>query len=88
MKLVEDDPRLITKFYCDLNEASNVPSKVEINYLGDFNSKLGKLRSADIEFGFDNYMGSYGVGNRNENGEHLLNFMLENNLFAANTAPL
>ena len=86
MKLVEDDPRLITKFYGDLNEASNVSSNVEIHFLGDFNSKLGRLNSADIEFGFNNSMGSYGMGKRNENGEHLLNFMLEKNLFAANTA--
>ena len=86
MKLAEDNPRLITKFYGDLKEASSVCSNVEIIYLGDFNSKLGTLKSADIEFGFNNYMGSYGMGNRNENGNHLLNFMLENNLFAANTA--
>ena len=85
-KLVQDNPRLLSKFYGNLREAGNVPSNVEIFFLGDFNSKLGKMTSADIDFGFNNYMGSYGMGCRNENGEHLLNFMLENNLFAANTA--
>ena len=85
-KLAQDNPKLLYKFYDDLREAGNVPANVEIFYLGDFNSKLGKMNYTDIDYGFNNYMGNYGMGTRNGNGEHLLNFMLENSLFASNTA--
>lgn len=53
-------------------------SRDTIVILGDFNSKVGR--------GNDLCQGTWAKGTRNENGEHLVNFCLENNLFLANTA--
>ena len=46
---------------------------------GDFNSKLGR------EKGNEAFMGHYGKGTRNSNGEHLIQFLLQHQLYAANT---
>jgi len=46
---------------------------------GDFNSKLGR------EKGNESFMGHYGKGTRNSNGEHLIQFLLQHQLYAANT---
>ena len=47
---------------------------------GDFNAKLG-LKQDDSEL----FMGNYGKGTRNENGQILTEFLIANRLFAANT---
>ena len=69
--LVRKNPHVLENFYGQLLEAIDVPSKVELQILGDFNSKLGKLSSSDIELGFRKYMGRYGMGVRNDNGNRL-----------------
>lgn len=46
--------------------------------MGDFNAKIGKGRQQDI-------VGDFGIGTRNEGGERLLQFCLENRLIVTNT---
>ena len=46
--------------------------------MGDFNAKIGKGRQQDI-------VGDFGIGTRNERGERLLQFCLENKLIVTNT---
>ena len=53
--------------------------------LGDFNARLGRKTGLDVKCGYSDYMGSFGKGARNDNGEALLGFMTINGLFAANT---
>ena len=48
--------------------------------IGDFNSKLGKMRD-----GLETPLGPYGYKLRNDRGEKLTNFTLNNNLKIANT---
>ena len=67
----------IDKFYDDLREAI-AEDKQQFNMvIGDFNSKVGKGKEACF--------GNYGLGERNERGEHLVNFALEQNMKIANT---
>jgi len=46
--------------------------------MGDFNGKVGKNKEED-------FVGPYGVGTRNENGQHLVEFCRRHNLFVTNT---
>ncbi len=85
-KLAHDNPQLIENFYGQLKESISVPSNTEIFVLGDFNSKVGRLTSSDVSYGINCFMGSHGMGIRNENGENLLDFISENSLFATNTS--
>lgn len=80
------NPTATDQFYCELQEAINVPARYEIWMLGDFNAKLGKRSNQDFDSGLHNNIGRHGVGRRNENGERLLNFLVSNGLFAANTS--
>ena len=84
-KLAHDNPNLLVNFYGQLKDAISVASNVEIFVLGDFNSKLGKMTETDQSFGFNCFMGSHGMGIRNEMGENLLDFLSEYDLFATNT---
>ena len=85
-KLALDKPHLLENFYGQLKEAIKVPSNVQIFVLGDFNSKLGKMSESDINYGFNCFMGSHGMGTRNDMGDNLLNFLSEHSLFATNTS--
>jgi len=84
--LVRKDPSVLENFYGQLEEAIDVSSNVEIHILGDFNSKLGKLTPQDIDLGYNQIMGKWGMGVRNDNGNRLLNFLSSNSLFASNTS--
>ena len=54
--------------------------------MGDFNSKLGKVsQDENLETNISLHVGRYAVGTRNSNGWHMLSFLMEHNLFAANT---
>ena len=46
---------------------------------GDFNSKLGKEKGNEL------FMGHYGKGSRNKNGEQFAQFLLQHHLYCANT---
>ena len=80
------NPTATDQFYSELQEAINVPARYEIWILGDFNAKLGKRSNIDFDSGLHVNIGRHGVGRRNENGERLVNFLISNGLFAANTA--
>ena len=55
--------------------------------MGDFNSKLGQVTLEECQqTDIQDHVGRYAVGTRNSNGEHLLNFLIQHNLFAANTS--
>ena len=84
-KLVTDNQQLLVDFYGQVRDALNVPSNVEIFVLGDFNSKLGRMTLLDRDYGFNRFMGNYGMGIRNDMGENLLNLLSEYDLFATNT---
>ena len=84
-KLALENPQLLVNFYGQVRDALDVPSNVETFMLGDFNSKLGRMTNSDRDFGFSSFMGNFGMGTRNEMGEHLLNFLSEYDLFATNT---
>ena len=73
-------------FYKFLSKAVDIPSSWDLYILGDFNSRLGKLSHSDTVFGYNDFMGMYGSGKRNSNGEHLLNFLVDKKLFACNTS--
>ncbi|KAL5247145.1 hypothetical protein ACHWQZ_G019116 [Mnemiopsis leidyi] len=79
------DISLSTSFYEDLQKASNVPSRWEVYYLGDFNGKVGKLTYSDSVNGLHHHVGRYGMGTRNFNGECLLDFVCANDLLVTNT---
>ena len=68
------------RFYEEIN--NTVQNKVKhddcLIILGDFNAKVGNGRESDI-------VGQYGLGERNENGQHLIEFAEENNMFICNT---
>lgn len=69
-------------FYTALEETlSDVPSKDIAIILGDFNSKVGKTH-------LDHHIrqvGGFGLGERNDRGERLLDFCLQRNLSIMNT---
>ena len=79
------DLSLSSSFYEDLQKASNVPSRWEIFYLGDFNGKIGNITKSDRVNGLHNYVGRYSMGMRNHNGECLLDFVCLNDLLVTNT---
>ena len=85
-KLAKKNPNLLRDFYNHLNIAVSVPARWDVYTMGDFNSKLGKLSTDDVQNGLSSYMGKYGNGTRNENGESLLNFIISNDFFTCNTA--
>ena len=81
-----DNPQLVTDFYHDLSVAYDVPARYEVWFGGDFNAKIGKLTEEELASDVSNHVGRFGVGTRNSNGESLLNYVIENNLFVCNTA--
>ena len=83
----QSHPQLVCDFYESLGHAVNVPSRWEYYICGDFNAKLGKVSLEEsIQTNIHDHVGRYAVGCRNSNGEHLLNFLMEYDLFACNTA--
>ena len=80
------NPKTLSNPAATDQEAINVPARHEIWILGDFNAKLGKRSDHDFQNGLHKNIGRHGVGRRNENGERLLDFLVSNGLFAANTA--
>ena len=79
-------PQLRDDFYDELTSAVDVPKNYELFICGDFNSKIGKLTSDDLDNGVNRFVGKHSIGERNENGTHLLNFVIDNDLFISNTA--
>ena len=84
-KLAENNQQLLIDFYGQVRDALIVHANVETFVLGDFNSKLGKMTTSDMDFGFGRFMGKFGMLSRNEMGKNLLDLLSEFDLFATNT---
>ncbi|GFR91258.1 craniofacial development protein 2 [Elysia marginata] len=82
--LTKKDPKTREDFYNKLSETykSRKTKGDTVLILGDFNSKVGKIKD-EIE---KECIGSFSKGQRNDNGQELLNFCLEHDLFIANSA--
>lgn len=70
----------ILKFYIDIEEAYSLTDDKVIVVMGDFNAKIGWPTKEE-----NLIMGEHGYGKRNERGERLINFALENKLSIMNT---
>lgn len=69
----------ILQFYSDIKLLLKTTRKNEVNIImGDFNAKVGKGRVEEI-------VGNYGLGDRNERGDLLVQFCQEEKLMIANT---
>ncbi|XP_030760715.1 craniofacial development protein 2-like [Sitophilus oryzae] len=69
----------IEDFYRQLDQVLRLTKSNEINLvLGDFNAKVGKGRLGSV-------VGNYGLGERNDRGEKLIQYCEENNLTITNT---
>ena len=69
------------EFYRALNSVANdIPRHDMACFLGDFNAKVGNDRSFSPEV-----LGEHGLGQRNENGELLIDFALLNDLVIGGT---
>ena len=72
----EDD---VEKFYEELQATlDSLPKKDTAIIMGDFNAKVGSK-------GSDNILGKFGLGDRNEAGERLVEFCAEKSLIISNT---
>lgn len=67
-------------FYDDIRDALSGQKTHYTILCGDFNAKMGK-RLNDAEFS----LGSHGLEGRNDRGDTLLDFLLQNNLFQMNS---
>lgn len=69
----------VEQFYDEIKELLKLTRKHDVNVImGDFNAKIGKGR-------FENLVGPYGLGTRNERGDRLLEFCQEEHLTITNT---
>ena len=82
MMKAKHQPELTEAFYQQLERTYRREKKgaAFTFILGDFNAKVGTDAIGDRKC-----MGRYGKGTRNENGDALLSFLTENNLYLANT---
>ena len=75
----DSDEEEIESFYDSIDKAMEQCKNHEVNILmGDFNAKVGEGRSTNV-------VGPYGLGQRNDRGEKLVNWCLENNQVILNT---
>lgn len=71
----------IDRFYEELqNEVNKMPKGDSLIVMGDFNAKVGSGERSDYSV-----MGAYGIGQRNERGERLIDFCYANDLYISNT---
>lgn len=69
----------VEEFYADLNTVLRQTKKNEmVIVMGDFNAKVGKGNDGKM-------VGSYGLGERNDRGDRLVQFCQEEELILANT---
>lgn len=70
----------IKKFYHDLKKAHSLAHDDKTLVIGDFNAKIGQTRQVE-----NLITGKYGLGQRNERGEKLINYAFEYKLAIVNT---
>ncbi|ESO04124.1 hypothetical protein HELRODRAFT_79566, partial [Helobdella robusta] len=71
----------IEAFYDQLEQTLNVLPKKDVKIItGDWNAKIGR-----DNIGFEEVMGKYGIGNRNNRGERLLEFAKDQKMYITNT---
>ncbi|XP_030747721.1 craniofacial development protein 2-like [Sitophilus oryzae] len=69
----------LEQFYSDVKDLLKLTKKHEVNIImRDLNAKLGKGR-------YENIIGPFGLGTRNERGDRLLQFCQEKSMAVANT---
>ena len=74
---------IIDTFYTQLQDViDSLPKKDVIIVVGDFNAKIGKGIQHEEEV---QVIGQHGLGERNERGNLLVDFCIENNMSVANT---
>lgn len=75
----ESNEHEIHKFYSEIKQLLKMTKQNEINIImGDLNAKIGEGR-------VENIVGDYGLGERNERGDLLVEFCQEEQLVVANT---
>ncbi|XP_037876062.1 LINE-1 retrotransposable element ORF2 protein isoform X1 [Bombyx mori] len=75
----KQDTNKIEEFYQKLQSTVDTAHK-NLIIMGDFNGQIGECRSGE-----EYIVGRYGNGNRSKNGQHLVNFGLENKLSILNS---
>ena len=77
-----DDPETTEEFYNNLKETYTAEKRGTraVYIVGDFNSKIGTKIAED-----GNFMGNFGKGERNENGDILRQFLEETGMYLVNT---
>ena len=75
----DKDDNMIEEFYAELDEAMKLAKKGEITIImGDFNAKVGAGAVGNV-------VGNFGLGDRNNRGDRLVQFCTEQQLSIVNT---
>ncbi|PIK42832.1 hypothetical protein BSL78_20302 [Apostichopus japonicus] len=70
----------VEDFYNDLDQIMSTDTSSFAILMGDFNAKVGLRRSTD-----EKGIGAYGIGDRNERGDRLMEFVASRDLVIGNT---
>ena len=70
----------VEKLYEDVSKARKAEKSNLTVIMGDFNAKVGQKSTTDL-----NYIGSFGLGRRNERGQMFADFLHSEGLFCMNT---
>lgn len=71
----------VETFYEQLEQTLKILPKKDVKIIvGDWNAKIG-----NNNIGLEEVMGKYGIGDRNERGERLLEFVKDQRMYVANT---
>lgn len=71
---------MIEELYEDISRARNLENTHYVIITGDFNAKIGKKQPGDT-----NYIGNFDLGERNDRGDMLVNFVNNEKLYCMNT---
>ena len=75
------DDQAVEKFYADIEQAIDKKTCKNTIILGDFNAKIGIKKHGEKS----KWIGPHGIGERNDRGERLLDFVTENKLYITNS---
>ena len=74
------DDEIVEEMYDEINTLMDAVKTHYTMVIGDFNAKIGTRKTGD-----SNIMGMYGIGERNERGERLIEFATSRKLYIANS---